>query len=151
MYLLSSHLWFWHNLKLLNCLQPGVAETFLIERPTPHTSEHEDQSLVDVLEHVAFTVMTENSLNKREIIELLINLPSVVGASHNQTRQQLSGSCTNLAFAQIAVSMGGGRFSCGHRDEQACLPFWNLIFFYSYAIRISLDLLMMFVDVLRVA
>lgn len=52
-------------------------------------------------------------------------LPSVVGVSHNQTRQQWSGSWTNLGAMQIAVSTGGGRFSWGHKDEQAWWPFYK--------------------------
>lgn len=48
-----------------------------------------------------------------------------MGVSHNQTRQQWSGNWTNFGAMQIAVSTGGGKFSCGHKDEQAWWPFWS--------------------------
>lgn len=49
----------------------------------------------------------------------------MAGVSHNQTRQQWSGNWTNLGAMQMAVSTGGGRFSCGHNEEHACRPFYD--------------------------
>lgn len=67
-------------------------------------------------------------------------LPSVVGVSQSHTLQQWSGNWTSLGATQIAVSIGGGKFSCGHNEEQAWCPFYaenkyiNCLFFYELII-----------------
>lgn len=50
-------------------------------------------------------------------------LPSADGVSHSHTLQQWPGTSTKRGEWQTAVSFGGGKFSFGHNDEQACLPF----------------------------
>lgn len=52
-------------------------------------------------------------------------LPYADGVSHSHTPQQWPGTCTNLGKWHTAVSLGGGKFSFGQSDEQACRPFYK--------------------------
>lgn len=60
------------------------------------------------------------------------SIPSAGGVSHSHTLQQCPGTSTNCGERHTSVSLGGGRFSCGHNVEQACLPFYyySMLRFY---------------------
>lgn len=79
---------------LLSSVHPGVVDTFLVESPIPQFSEHDDQEDIEALKHVALTVEMRMAINFNKVrVKKRVGfkndyLPSVVGVSHNQTRQQ---------------------------------------------------------------
>lgn len=63
-------------------------------------------------------------------------LPFSVGLSHNQTLQQWPVISTKRGDRHNVVSLGGVKFSFGHNDEQACLPFCKLNIYIKQIIKI---------------